>query len=142
MGEFLREARMNGLSGPSRQLSDYRGRPLMITVWASWCAPCRAEMASLERLYQRPGARQFAIIGISTDDYPDAAKGWLRKARTSFAHYIDQQLLLENMLGADKIPLTILIDANGKVLSKHYGSRTWDDAESVATITRSFKIRL
>ena len=42
VGQVLREAPMQGLSGPSRQLSDYRGKPLIINVWASWCGPCRA----------------------------------------------------------------------------------------------------
>ncbi len=78
---MLREAAMQGLSGPSRKLSEFRGKPLIINVWASWCGPCRSEMGSLERLFWRYEGRKFAMIGISTDDYRDKAEGLPAKCR-------------------------------------------------------------
>jgi thiol-disulfide isomerase/thioredoxin len=141
VGGTLREVPMQGLSGTSRILSDYRGRPLIINVWASWCGPCRQEMGSLERL-SRLGTKQFTVIGISTDDYPDAAMGFLKQARTSFSHYIDRQLMLENMLGASQIPLTILVDAQGRVLGKFYGAKEWDSPESLNMIGKAFHIKM
>src|SRR5262245_22253675 len=78
IGGALREAQRQGLSGPSRKLSEYRGKPLIINVWASWCAPCRQEMGSLERLSRR-GGKRFTVIGISTDDYPDRAQSFLQQ---------------------------------------------------------------
>lgn len=142
VGGTLREATMLGLSGPSKKLSDFRGKPLIINVWASWCGPCRQEMGSLESLSRRYGGSQFSVIGISTDDYPDAARGFLQKAKTTFSHFIDTQLLLENMLGADRLPLTLLVDAQGRILSKHYGIREWDSPDSVAMIGKSFRIKM
>lgn len=142
VGGTLREATMLGLSGPSKKLSEFRGKPLIINVWASWCGPCRQEMGSLESLSRRYGGSQFSVIGISTDDYPDAARGFLRKAKTTFSHFIDTQLLLENMLGADRLPLTLLVDAQGRILSKHFGIREWDSPDSVAMIGKSFRIKM
>src|SRR6266850_2049531 len=78
VGQALRPATLQGLNGPSRALSEFRGRPLIINVWASWCGPCRAEMASLERLAWKEHVVPFAIIGISTDDYSDNAKQLLK----------------------------------------------------------------
>ena len=138
VGGMLRDAPMQGLSGFSRLLSDYRGKPLIINVWASWCGPCRQEMASLERLSRRHGGKQFIVIGISTDDYPDAARAYLQKSGTTFSHFIDTRLLLENMLGADRIPLTLLVDANGRVLGKYYGAKEWDSPEAVELIRKAF----
>lgn len=142
IGGTLREATLQGLTGPSRNLSAFRGKPLIINVWASWCAPCRLEMPSLERLSRRKGAHQFTVIGISTDDYPQAAKGFLKSSKTSFSHFIDSQLLLENMLGADRLPLTLLVDAQGRVLNKFYGAVEWDSPESVQVIAKAFRIKL
>ena len=142
VGSVLREAQMQGLSGPSRKLSEFRGKPLIINVWTSWCGPCRAEMGSLERLYRRHGGKNFAMIGISTDDYPDKAKAFLQQSPTGFSHFIDNRLMLENMLGANKIPLTLLVDTQGRVLGKYYGAKEWDSPEALAVIGKAFNLRL
>ncbi len=138
----LREATMQGLSGPSQKLSEFRGKPLIINVWASWCGPCRQEMGSLDRLSRRYGGKRFTVIGISTDDYPNAAKAFLQKANTNFSHFIDSQLFLENMLGANKLPLTLLVDAQGRVLAKFYGAKEWDSPEAVEVIGKAFRIQM
>jgi thiol-disulfide isomerase/thioredoxin len=139
VGGTLREANMQGLSGPTQKLSEFRGKPLIINVWASWCGPCRQEMGSLERLSRSQGGKQFTLIGISTDDYPDAAQAFLQKAKTTFRHFIDQHLLLENMLGADRLPLTILVDAQGRVLGKFYGAKEWDSPAALEIVGKAFR---
>jgi thiol-disulfide isomerase/thioredoxin len=140
VGATLREATMQGLSGPSRKLSEFRGKPLIINVWASWCGPCQLEMASLERLSRSKAGKQLTMIGISTDDYPEAAKAFLKRNRTSFSHFIDSRLLLENMLGAERLPLTLLVDAKGRVLGKYYGAKEWDSPEAMQLIGKTFRI--
>jgi thiol-disulfide isomerase/thioredoxin len=139
IGGTLRDAPMQGLNGPARKLSEFRGKPLIINVWASWCGPCQQEMGSLERLAWHEEFGKMTVIGISTDDYPDAAKAFLRKTNATFNHYIDSRQLLENMLGADRLPLTLLVDAKGHVLQKVYGAREWDSAESLALIRKTFQ---
>lgn len=142
IGGFLREAQLQGLSGPSRKLSEFRGKPLIINVWASWCGPCRQEMGSLERLSRRYGGKRFNIIGISTDDYRDRATLFLMQSGTTFSNFIDSKLFMENMLGADRLPLTLLVDAQGRVLAKFYGSRQWDSPEALEAIGKTFGIKL
>ena len=141
VGGVLREAQMQGLSGPSRKLSEFRGKPLIINVWASWCGPCREEMESLERLYRRYGGKQFNVIGISTDDYVHLARLFLLRSNTTFSHFIDSKLFLENMLGAERLPLTLLVDARGRVLARFYGAKEWDSPESVTVISKAFGIK-
>ena len=138
IGGTLRDARLNGLTAPPTQLSAFFGKPLIINVWASWCGPCRSEMASLDKLAGRYGKRHFRVIGISTDDYPEKAFSFLERSRTGFDNFIDAKLELENMLGADRLPLTLLVDAKGRVLAKHYGARDWDSTESRAMIAKAF----
>lgn len=138
VGDLLPDLPLRGLNGPDRRLGAYRGRPLIINVWASWCGPCRAESASLERLAWLDSEERFAVIGISTDDYRDKALGWLRASNATLSHFIDQRLELETLLGARHIPLTVLVDAEGRVVAKVDGAREWDSAESRAFIRRAF----
>jgi thiol-disulfide isomerase/thioredoxin len=141
IGGVLREAQMQPLFGKPKKLSEFRGKPLIINVWASWCGPCRQEMGSLDRLARRY-SEQFVVIGISTDDYPENARAFLQKSRVGFNNYIDSQLFLENMLGADRLPLTLLVDANGKVLGKYYGAKEWDSPEALMLIAKAFQIKM
>ena len=140
VGGTLREAQLRGLNGPPRALSGFRGRPLIINVWASWCGPCRSEMASLERLAWPEQATRFAIIGISSDDYIEQARGWLNDSNATIYQFIDTNLQMENMLGATKLPLTVFVDARGRVLRKVYGARQWDSAESLRLVGDTFAL--
>lgn len=143
IGSPLRDLPLQGLNGPARKISDFRGKPLVINVWASWCGPCRMEMGSLDRLAKRYGGKQFTVIGISTDDYPEAARSFLQKSGTAFPNFVDSKPWpLENMLGANRLPLTVLIDADGKVLAKYYGAQEWDSPQAIATIGKLFKTRM
>ncbi len=142
VGGTLRDAPLYGLTLDYRRLSDFRGKPLVINVWASWCGPCRAEMGSLDRLARRHNGRQFHVIGISTDDHADKAQAFVVGAGVSFDNYLDRDLVLEGMLGASRIPLTVLVDAKGKVLAKHYGAREWDSRENKALVARTLGVKL
>jgi len=138
IGQVLREATLAGLNGPSKKLGSFRGKPLIINVWASWCGPCRQEMASLDRLAWLEQSSGFNVIGISTDDYRDKALEWLAHSNATINQYLDANLQMENMLGANRLPLTVLIGADGRVLDKVYGAREWDSPESLALIRARF----
>lgn len=142
VGEYLREATLDGLQGKSKKLSDFKGQPLIINVWASWCGPCRAEMGALEQLANRYNGKQLNIIGISTDDYRDRALGLIRQTGITFENFIDHKLMLEKMLGAYSIPLTILVDEQGRVLKKVRGAREWDSPQMIQAIGEAFQITL
>jgi len=142
VGGYLREATLQGLNGKSKKFSDYKGKPLIINVWASWCGPCQAEMGSLQRLAQRYNGKQFNVIGISTDDDGNAAAAFIKSAKVTFENYLDSKVFLENMLGANHIPLTIFVDANGRVLEKARGAYEWDNPASVDAIGQLFHLKL
>jgi hypothetical protein len=98
-------------------------------------------MASLERLSRSKLGKQLTMIGISTDDYPEEAKRFLRISKTTFSHFIDSRLLLEHMLGADRLPLTLLVDAKGKVLDKYYGAQEWDSPEALRAVAKTLRLQ-
>ncbi len=142
VGDVLRDLTLNGFNGQTRIFSDFRGKPLIINVWASWCGPCKTEMASLERLAQRYNGKQLNIIGVSTDDYVKAAEAFIKDTEISFENFLDSQLRLENMLGANRIPLTILVDKKGTVLVKVRGAYNWDNPQTIQAIAKEFKLEL
>ena len=143
VGSALPNVLMLGLNGPHRPLSSYRGRPLIINVWASWCSPCRKEAASLERLAWSEAGGAYTVIGISTDDDRNAALKWLGQSNATLNHYIDTapRWTLENLLGASSIPLTVLVDANGRVVERFRGARDWSTAESIRLIEHAYSGR-
>jgi len=83
-------------------------------------------MRSLEKLKLLDVNNTFNLIGISTDDYHDKAIALVDQSGITFDNFRDRNLVLEKMLGANRIPLTILIDKEGKVLKKIHGSMKWD----------------
>ena len=141
VGSHLRELTLHGFDGKTKQFSDYKGKPLIINVWASWCGPCRAEMGSLERLANLYDGKEFNVIGVSTDDDRHAAAAFIKQSGVSFENFLDRKLLLENMLGANTIPLTILVDADGRVLKKVRGAYDWDSPKTIDVIGEVFHIK-
>jgi len=140
-GQVLRDVPLQGLLSPSIKLAAYRSKPLIINVWASWCGPCREEMGSLEQLSRRFWGGELNVIGISTDDYRDRAEIFLRRAHVSFNNYLDSKLELEHMLGADRLPLTLLVDAQGKVVAKYYGAKDWNSPQALGLIAQQLRIK-
>ncbi len=140
VGNQLPSAKLNGLLVKPRNLSDFRGKPLIINVWASWCGPCREEMPSLQSLHQQHN-RHFEVIGISTDDDIKSATSFVIESKLSFNNYLDHQLELERILGANTIPLTILVNSDGRVVKKIYGTRNWNSLETKQMIANEFKIK-
>jgi thiol-disulfide isomerase/thioredoxin len=139
VGAVLPDLAMAGLNGPPRSLAHFRGRPLIVNVWASWCGPCRNEAASLERLAWGKAGSKYHVIGISTDDDPRAALQWLKHSNATLSHYHDAPPWpLESALGASTIPVTVLVDAKGRVVARYRGARDWDTPESVRMIERAF----
>ncbi|MDR2196307.1 MAG: TlpA family protein disulfide reductase [Gallionellaceae bacterium] len=139
----LGEATLYKLAGGTEMLSQYRGKPLIINVWASWCGPCRAEMASLDRLASRYHGKQFNVIGVSTDDDTQAAADYVKQSKLSFPNYLDSRdFYIEGMLGASNIPLTVLVSADGRILEKVNGAREWDEPDIVRAIGEIFQVKL
>jgi len=138
IGERLGNVQIRGLNGPSRSLASFRGKPLLINVWASWCEPCRAEMKSIDRLAWLPVGRQVNIVGVSTDDSIDDARAWLAQSNATINQFIDSHLQLESMLGASTLPLTVLVGSDGTVLSKIRGAQQWDSPQALDFLRRTF----
>ena len=142
IGMVLPDAPLRGLGGDFHRLSETRGTPLVINVWASWCGPCRAEMASLERL-SRLAPGRLKVIGVTTDDDANLAREFVARAGVSFPCYHDADQHLERrVFGAAAIPLTLVVDGQGRIVQRVLGARQWDSARSIALIESALGLAL
>ena len=116
--------------GEDVALSEFRGKPLLINLWASWCAPCVAELPTLDRLSARPGAPD--IIALSQDNGPIAsvAAFLAQHGIKQLATYQDAELAFTDKSGAAVLPTSILYDKDGRELWRFVGDRDWTSAEA------------
>ena len=124
------------LSGNTRYLGEFQGRVLLVNLWATWCAPCRAELPSLMRLQETLSDDGFQLVMIATDRRGGAVVRPFLEANgfNSFLTYLDPDGEAYTSLGAQAIPTTILIDRRGREIGRHRGAVRWDNPTTVANI--------
>lgn len=122
--------------GSKVTVADFRGKPVLVNLWATWCAPCIAEMPALDRL-AKAKAGEMAVVGISQD-----LQGWAKVkpflAKAKLQHMtilLDEEGALATTLGAPGLPYTVLYDADGKEVWRVNGPREWDQPGGLPEIT-------
>ncbi len=124
--------------GNERQtrLSDYRGKVILLNLWATWCPPCRKEMPSLDRLQAILGGTDFEVIALSVDhDFPVVREFYRQTALMNLSLYIDRSGQAMPRLAVTAIPTTLLIDGLGREIGRKTGPAEWDSASLVKQIS-------
>lgn len=143
LGEFLPASRpwsapaaiFTDVDGKTLSLRDFAGKLVLVNLWATWCAPCRHEMPSLERLQTRLGDK-ITILAISEDRSgskavaPFIAKFGLKVVKT----YLDPESAVGRAFKVDGLPTSFLIDRQGRVLGRVEGEAEWDSPKMLAII--------
>jgi thiol-disulfide isomerase/thioredoxin len=115
--------------GAEKHLADFRGRLVLVNLWATWCVPCVQEMPALDRLQQKLGDK-LTILAISQDRRgADAVDPFLVK--TGIAHlaiFLDPQSTAIKAFGVEGLPMSFLIGRDGMILGKLEGAAKWDEA--------------
>lgn len=128
-------------SGAKTSLSNFKGKVILLNLWATWCLPCRHEMPSLDRLQKELGSDQFQVVALSLDRAGrDAARKFFDEIKVqNLKLYIDQTMKAGNGLRAVGMPTTILIGKDGKELGRLPGPAEWDSAAAKALVTEALK---
>ena len=127
--------------GKPRKLSDWRGRTLLVNLWATWCVPCRREMPALDRLQAKFGGKNFEVVAINIDTRdPDKPKRFLREAKlTRLGYYSDDKAKVFQELKAVGralgMPTSVLVDGEGCEIATIAGPAEWDSDDAVKLIT-------
>lgn len=127
--------------GKPRALADFRGRVILLNLWATWCPPCRKEMPNLDRLQEKLGGPDFEVVALSID------RGGLFAVESFYDEmdirnlkiYLDVNAEAMAALGAVGLPTTLLVDRDGRELWRIVGPVEWDKPEVIERLRRYLK---
>ena len=122
--------------GKALNLSQWKGRVILVNLWATWCAPCRKEMPALAQLQTELGSDQFEVVAISIDRKGvEASAAFLKDTGAqSLKLYVEPSSAIVNSLQAIGLPATLLIDRQGKEIGRLLGPADWASPEALTLI--------
>lgn len=127
VGDSLPTLKLQALDDGAESLAPFRGRLLVVNIWATWCSPCREEMPSLQRLSERFPGERFALVGISIDDDANLVREFLLRYGIEFPILLDPEgIETTAALGSLGYPDTLIVDAEGRVVRRVTGLERWD----------------
>jgi thiol-disulfide isomerase/thioredoxin len=132
-------------SGTAKSLSDWRGRTVLLNLWATWCVPCRKEMPALDALEGKLGGKDFEVVSINIDTRdPDKPKAWLKDVGVNrLAYYADSNAkVFQDLKAIGKafgMPTTLIVDPNGCELATLAGPAEWASDDAVKLVTAALK---
>ena len=123
-------------AGKERSLKDWRGRVVLLNIWATWCLPCRKEMPDLERLQAELGSDKFEVVALSVDRGGlEASKKFLDQIKvTKLGLYADPSSRASSTLKIIGMPATLLIDAEGREIGRLLGPAEWHSEDAKALV--------
>jgi thiol-disulfide isomerase/thioredoxin len=126
-------------AGAARSLAEWRGRVVLVNLWATWCAPCVEEMPALDRIAARLGGPDFDVVAISVDRQGAAVVApFLGKlGLTRLAPYLDPSNAAVRVLGAPGLPVSVVLDREGRELGRVLGAAEWDSPAFEALLRRA-----
>ena len=122
---------VQSLGGGTSGLDRYRGRIVVMNLWATWCPPCRAEMPELQRLYANYRSRNVVVLGIDQGESGSRAREFADSLGIHYPILIDEQQQYGRVYTALGMPTTIVVDGNGIVVRGFDGALSYDQMVAV-----------
>jgi thiol-disulfide isomerase/thioredoxin len=134
--EAMPEIAFNDAAGKALTLADFKGKVVLLNLWATWCAPCREEMPALDRLQKELGSDSFEVVALSLDRKgAEASQKFLTETKANnLKLYIDSTAKQGTVLRIVGMPTTILIDKEGREIGRLAGPAEWDSPDAKALI--------
>lgn len=129
----LANIQFEGVSGQDRSLADFKGKVVVLNVWATWCVPCRKEMPTLDRLQASLGGPDFQVVPLSIDrgGFDAIRKFYAEISVQELGMYVDRPGRVLRDLGAVGLPTTLIVNRSAEEVARIVGPAEWDSAEVV-----------
>ena len=122
------------LKGGMASLEDYRGKLIFLNFWATWCPPCRAEMPSMQRLWEEFKEEDFVILAINIQEEIKLVSSFMNERGLSFPVLLDEKGVVARSYGISGIAATFFLNPDGEIIGKAVGARDWASEESFGLI--------
>ena len=122
------------LQGQVWRLADLRGKAVLINFWASWCAPCQAEMPSLQSLTQFYGPKRLVVLAVNFKESASVVRQHVQRTNLDLPVLLDPTGAIAKQWGANVFPTTVLVAANGQVLGLVRGEMDWSSPQAAQLI--------
>ncbi len=122
------------LSGESVHLSDFKGNVVLLNFFGTWCPPCREEMPSLEKAFQTNNDRGFVVLGIAGDKEKAPVESFVQTYKLTFPVLLDPESQGFRQYYVRGIPVTYLLDRQGRIATMYRGEADWSSKEAQALI--------
>lgn len=126
--------KLSDMQGKLHDLTDYKGKVVLVQFWGTYCPPCRKEMPSMNRLMKKMGTTPFAILAVNMGEPEEAVKAFINEVKPEFTVLLDPQ---GTSIGDWKIfaaPSNFIVAPDGKIHYTLYGGVEWDSDEMVSTL--------
>ncbi len=127
------------MDGKTVHMQDFKGKVVLLNFWATWCPPCIKEMPSMQRLRNKFADQPFEIVAINTGDTPKALQTFLDNSETelTFPILLDQRSISFAVLQIPGLPMSFLLNKDGKSVMTFMGGREWDEEAQVKEIKKA-----
>ena len=127
---------LRDVDGRSHELSAYRGNVVLVNFWATWCEPCRQEMPSIQRLRDKLAGKPFAAFAVNVDEPEARVRTFIKQTGFDLPVLLDPNKTLTRSWGVRVLPVTFLIDRDGRVRYRAIGDFDWADEKIVGIISQ------
>ncbi|HIJ57178.1 MAG TPA: TlpA family protein disulfide reductase [Deltaproteobacteria bacterium] len=123
--------KLKDMNGKWVWLSDFKGKVVFLNFWATWCPPCKYEMPSMQKLYDKLKHKKFAMVAVDLQEPVHRVKDFVKAYKLSFTVLLDSKGDVGRQFGISSIPTTFILDGRGGIIGKAFGPREWDGKKAV-----------